>query len=204
MLDDFKYPEADPNKKTAQQIWDERYEGESFLFGKEPMPFLKHYVSSLKLGKAIDIGAGEGRNSVFLAQQGFTVDAIDCSTKGVEKIKRLAAEKNVQVEAKTQNLDFFLMPLMRYDTIVMAYFKPQARFFSEVRRGLVPGGTFLLEAYTVDHLRYQSTPNPMISIEDCYKPNEILSYLKEFHILYYKELPEGNSYSVQVIAQKHK
>lgn len=202
MFDDLKYPEHDPNKKSAPQIWEERYAAQSYLFGKEPVLLLKNHVGSLKKGKALEIAMGEGRNVVFLAEQGFQAEGIDCSAKAVEKAKRLAEEKKVSVETKVQNLDFFLMPLMKYDTIVMAYFKPLPRFFSEVRRGLVQGGTFALEAYTVDHVKHQSPPNPLVDFDSCYKPNEVLSHLKDFQILYYNELPEGNSYSVQVIARK--
>ncbi len=204
MFDDFKYPEPDPNKKPPAVVWDERYSKDGYLFGKEPVVSLKTYVDVLKKGKTLDIATGEGRNAVFLAQHGFTVEGIDCSSKGVEKAKRLAEEKSVSVEFKGQNLDFFLMPLMKYDTILMTYFRPQARFFSEIRRGLVAGGTFLLEAYTVEHLRAQSSPNPNIEFEECYKPNEVLSHLKDFHVLLYKEFPEGNAHTVQVIAQKRK
>lgn len=203
MLDDVKYPEPDPNKKPAQEIWNERYKGESYLFGKEPVSVLKSFVSSLKKNKALDIGVGEGRNAVFLAEQGFEVEGIDCSGRGIEKAKKLAEEKKISISLKTQNLDFFLMPLMRYDTILMTYFRPQARFFNEIRRGLVAGGTFVLEAYTVEELRGGSK-NPNIDFEDCYKPNEVISHLKEFHILYYKEMPEGPHHIVQAIAQKRK
>lgn len=199
---DEKYPEPDPNKKPAAQVWDERYAGEKYLFGKEPVLLLKNYLSILKPGKAVEIACGEGRNSVFLAQNGFQIEGVDCSKNAIEKAKKLAAEKNATAEFKTQNLDFFLMPLMKYDTIVMTYYRPQARFFSEVRRGLVAGGTFALEAYTVDHLRAQNVPNPNIDFEDCFKPNEVLSHLKDFHVLLYKEIPEGNSHTVQVIAKK--
>jgi tellurite methyltransferase len=203
-MDDLKYPEPDPNKKTPQTIWEGRYAGQSYLFGREPIPFLKHYVKSLKMGKALDVGMGEGRNAVFLAQQGFAVEGLDCSTKAVEKAKALAEEKKVKVEAKVQNLDFFLMPLMKYDTILMNYFRPLPRFFSEIRRGLVLGGTFLLEAYTTEHLRKTNPPNPNIDFEECYKPNEVISHLREFHILYYKEMEEGGMHIVQAIAQKAK
>lgn len=203
MFDDLKYPEPDPNKKPVAQVWNERYAGDGYLFGKEPVLSLKNYLSHLKPGKAIDIAMGEGRNSVFLAQHGFTVEGIDCASAAVQKAQKLAQEKNVSFEAKTQNLDFFLMPLMRYDTILMTYYKPLARFFSEIRRGLVLGGTFLLEAYTTEHLRHQKTPNPNIDFEECYKPNEVLSHLKEFQILLYKEIPEGSAHTVQVIARKH-
>jgi len=201
MRDEMEYPEVDPNKKSAKDLWEERYAGDKYLFGKEPVLCLKNNLSVLRKGKAIDIGMGEGRNSVVLAQNGFTVEGVDCSAKAIEKAKALAAEKGATIDAKTQNLDFFLMPLMKYDTLVMTYYRPQARFFNEIRRGLVQGGTCLIEAYTVDHAKHH--PNhPMLDFDQCYKPNEVLTLLKEFHILFYKELKEGDSYLVQAIAEK--
>jgi len=199
---DEKYPEVDPNKKSAAQIWEARYARDGYLFGKEPVVTLKTFVDVLKPGKAIDIAMGEGRNSVFLAQKGFQVEGVDCNKDAIERAKKLAAEKGVTIEAKVQNLDFFLMPLMKYDTILMTYFRPQARFFSEIRRGLVAGGTFLLEAYTGDHFRAQNPPNPNLDFEECYKANEVLGHLKDFHVLYYKEMGEGGQHLVQCIAKK--
>lgn len=198
---DEKYPEPDPNKRSAVQVWEERYAGTNYLFGKEPVLSLKSYANILRKGKALDIAMGEGRNAVYLASQGFQVEGIDCSAKAVEKAKALAAEKGVSIDAKTQNLDFFLMPLMKFDTVLMTYFKPLPRFFSEIRRGLVQGGTFLLEAYTTEQMKLQPG-NPNLDFDQCYKPNEVLHHLKDFHILLYKEIPEGGSHVVQVIAQK--
>jgi SAM-dependent methyltransferase len=200
MFDDIKYPEVDPNKKTAAQLWEERYAPEHYVFGKEPALLLKSYVGSLKKGKALEIAMGEGRNAAFLAGQGFQMEGVDCSAKAIEKAKKLAIEKGVTFEAKVQNLDFFLMPLMKYDTIIMTYFKPLPRFFSEIRRGLVQGGTVAIEAYTIEQAK--AAPNPLLDFDQCYKPNELLGALKEFQILYYKELPEGSSHLVQVIAKK--
>jgi tellurite methyltransferase len=202
MYDEPQYPEVDPNKKSAKELWEERYAESKYLFGKEPVLSLKNNLSVLKKGKALDIGMGEGRNAVFLAQNGFEVEGLDCSPKAVEKAKALAAEKNAKLEAKAQNLDFFLMPLMKYDTILMTYFRPQARFFNEIKRGLVHGGTFLLEAYTIEHLRHHQ--NPLIDFDQCFKPNEVLSHLRDFHVLYYKEMKEGDAHLVQAIAEKNK
>jgi cyclopropane fatty-acyl-phospholipid synthase-like methyltransferase len=201
---DEKYPEVDPNKKSAVEIWEARYSSAGYLFGKEPIVSLKSYISNLKPGKVLDVAMGEGRNAVFLAQNGFQVEGIDCSAKAVAKAKALADEKKVSVEAKTQNLDFFLMPLMKYDSIVMSYFKPLPRFFSEIKRGLVMGGTVLFEAYTTEHLKLQNPPNPSIDFDQCFKPNELLTQLKDFHILYYHEMAEGNSHLVRAIAKKTK
>jgi tellurite methyltransferase len=200
MFDEFKYAEPDPNKKPASEVWNTRYAGDKYLYGKEPVIALKNYLSQLRKGNALDVAMGEGRNAVYLAQNGFQVQGMDCSSVAIEKAGKLAAEKNVSLEAKTQNLDFFLMPLMKFDTILMTYFRPNTRFFSEIRRGLVHGGTLLMEAYTTEQAK--AAPNPLLDFEECYKPNEILSHLKDFHILLYKEIPDGASHTVQLIARK--
>ena len=202
MFDEIEYREPDPNKKTAQEIWEARYAGDKYLYGKEPSLSLKTYFEILKKGKALDVAMGEGRNAVFLAEKGFEVEGCDCSPKAVEKAKKLAQEKNVKLEAKVQNLDFFLMPLMKYDTVIMTNFKPLPRFFSEIRRGLVLGGTCVLEAYTVDHYKEYQGKDPNLDFDQCYKPNEMLRALKEFRILYYKEMKEGATHIVQAIAMK--
>ncbi len=199
---DEKYPEVDPNKKSALQIWEERYSKNGYLYGKEPVVTLKTFCGNLKTGKALDIAMGEGRNAVYLASNGFEVEGIDVSPKAVEKAKALATEKGVNFSSKVQNLDFFLMPLMKYDTILMTYYKPNSRFFSEIRRGLVAGGTFLLEAHSTEQVR--NNPNSGIDFESCYKPNEVLGYLQDFLVLYYKEMAEGGQHLVQLIAQKKK
>ena len=191
------------NQIPAGEKWNLRYQPKEFLYGREPMLALKNLLPELKVGKAIDIGMGEGRNAIYLAQKGFQVDGIDASSVAIERARKLAEEKGVKIEAKVQNLDFFLMPLMKFDSVVIGYFRPQARFFSEVRRGLVPGGTFLLEAYTTEHLRAHGAASGL-ELEECYKPNEILGYLKEFHILYYRELMDGDAHTVQVLARKNK
>ncbi len=204
MFDDFQYREPDPNKKPAASVWNERYSKDDYLFGKEPTLVVKNYFETLRKGKALDVAMGEGRNAVFLAEHGFLMEGLDCSSAAVEKAKKLAADKKVSLEAKAQNLDFFLMPLMKYDTIVMTYFKPQKRFFSEIRRGLVLGGTVALEAHLVEHFKKHGATNPMIDFEECYHPNELLHQLKDFNVLYYKEIPDGTSHTVQAIAQKAK
>lgn len=200
-MDDNLYPTHDPNKKTAPQLWDERYSGPDYLYGKEPSSFVRSYASLLKQGKLIDIATGEGRNLAYLASLGFECEGIDCSPKGIEKTKKLLEEKKVKAEARIVNLDFFLMPLMKYDSVVMTYFRPMPRFFSEIRRGLVMNGTFLLEACTVEH--YKNPKNQTnLDFDQCYKENEVLKLLKDFTVLYYKEMKEGDSVIVQALAQK--
>lgn len=89
--------------------WDARYGASEteWFFGKEPSILGRLTVSMWKqtygerAAKAIDLGCGEGRDSVFFAQQGWTVDAVDASAAGIEKARRLAAESGVSLRSVT-------------------------------------------------------------------------------------------------------
>ena len=211
MFKDISFSKPNHQNKKLSEIWDERYLCSHYLFGEEPVTGLKQLISQLKKGKCLDIAMGEGRNTVFLAKSGFQAEGIELSSNAIEKAKKLATKHQVSIEAKTQNLDFFLMPLMRYETVVMTYFKPLVRFFSEIRRGLVLGGTLFIEAYLTNELRYHANKHPnlesIVSIDECYRSNELLHYLKEsFEVLYYRELlsDENECHTVVALVRKTK
>ncbi|MEI2785642.1 MAG: methyltransferase domain-containing protein [Candidatus Nanopelagicales bacterium] len=71
--------------------WDDRYAAEDRVWGGEPNRFVVQYLGDLPPGSAIDLGAGEGRNSVWLAQQGWDVTAVDFSATGLRKARQMAA-----------------------------------------------------------------------------------------------------------------
>ena len=66
-------------------FWDKKYETEAYIFGKEPVGFLREHIDLLPRGKALDIAMGEGRNAVFLAKNGFNVDGCDISEIAVKR-----------------------------------------------------------------------------------------------------------------------
>jgi 2-polyprenyl-3-methyl-5-hydroxy-6-metoxy-1,4-benzoquinol methylase len=80
-------------------MWDERYKSDKYGYGKIPVPFLTESITGLDTGRALCLGAGEGRNAVWLAEQGFATTALDISGVGLEKVARLAEEHNVNVES---------------------------------------------------------------------------------------------------------
>ena len=73
-----------------QSRWDKHYDIEEFLFGTEPIHFLKENINLLPKGKALDLAMGEGRNGVYLATQGFDVLGLDISPLGLNKAHKLA------------------------------------------------------------------------------------------------------------------
>ena len=89
---------------------------------------------------------------------------------------------------------------MKWDTIILSYFKPVPRYFFEIKRSLVQGGTLLLENYTTDLFHVEKEPE--VDPEDCFKPNEVLKQLEGLRVLFYQETSINNKPIVQCLAKK--
>ncbi len=130
------------------------------------------------------MATGEGRNAVFLAQNGFEVDAVDISEKGLRKARKLAREKRVKVNALLVDLDHYQIERKRYDLIANFYFLKR-RLIPKIREGLKKGGKVIFETYLLEH-RKLATGGPK-QAKYFLKPNELLRLFKEFRILFYRE-----------------
>lgn len=189
-------------KEGSREWWDARYQGVSdYLYGKAPSPFLVESIDYLRKGEALDIGTGEGRNAVYLASKGFKVTGIDFSETAGTRAKTLAKDSGVEVEFKTQDLDFLLIPIMKYDTIVVSDLHPPLTVLKGLARGLAKGGTLLLEGFLMDQARSNEGPKP--DPIECYRPNEAIEYARELQILYYSELRSSpKEVRVRMLARK--
>ena len=170
--------------KSDQKRWDKRFRKKEFALGKEPNPFLKKHIHLLPKGKTLDMAAGEGRNAVFLAQNGFEVDAVDISEKGLKKARKLAREKGVKINTFLVDLDQHPMGKERYDLIVNFYFL-RRRLIPRIKKGLKKGGKVIFETYLLEH-RKLGTGGPK-QAKYFLKPNELLGLFKDFRILFYRE-----------------
>jgi 2-polyprenyl-3-methyl-5-hydroxy-6-metoxy-1,4-benzoquinol methylase len=79
-------------------MWDERYSAEEYAYGKTPNKFLEETVNCIPKGKVLSLAEGEGRNAVFLAKQGYSVTAVDASSVGLNKARKLAEKNAVVIE----------------------------------------------------------------------------------------------------------
>lgn len=170
--------------RDDQKKWDERFGRKEFALGKNPNPFLKKHIHLLPRGKALDIATGEGRNAVFLAQNGFEVDAVDISEKGLKKVRALAREKGVKINTVLVDLDQYQIEKERYDLIANFYFLKR-RLIPRIRTGLKKGGKVIFETYTLEH-RTLATGGPK-QAKYFLKPNEPLRLFKKFRIQLYRE-----------------
>ncbi len=170
--------------KTDQKRWDTRFGKKEFALGKKPNPFLKKHIHLFPKGRALDIATGEGRNAVFLAQNGFDADAVDISEKGLRKARKLAREKGVKINTFLVDLDQYQIEKERYDLIVNFYFLKR-RLIQRMKKGLKKGGKVIFETYLLEH-RTLGAGGPK-QTKYFLKPNELLRLFKEFRILFYRE-----------------
>jgi tellurite methyltransferase len=170
--------------KSDLEKWDKKYQGEEFAYGKKPNVFLKKHLKSLEKGIALDLATGEGRNAVFLAKAGWTVDAVDISPAGVRKARRLAKEAGVRINFMQADLDFYAIAKEKYDLISVLYFWDR-RLVPRLKKALKKGGRILFETYTFETL--------LLGLEGpreakyLLKSNELLRLFRDFRVLFYRE-----------------
>jgi predicted TPR repeat methyltransferase len=140
-------------------FWDSKYSVDEYVYTKDVNRFVKESCSDLAPGKMIDLAGGEGRNTVFFAEQGWQAENIDLSPVGLEKCERLAAEKNVSDLVFTTNasaLDF-VSQLAPVDLGVIAYLQiPQGELAVAITRlveNIKPGGVFFGVWHALENLK---------------------------------------------------
>ena len=181
------------------QRWQTRFSAPGYLFGKEPNDFLKSKASLLKHGqKALSIADGEGRNGVFLAEQGLDVLAIDFSPVALEKSRALAKERGVALRTELADVATWTWPVAEFDVVVAIFFQfcgPElrSRIFASIKRALKPGGRLLLEGYRPKQLEYK-TGGPS-QVENLYTRELLETEFKDFSSIaideYDKVISEG-------------
>jgi SAM-dependent methyltransferase len=165
---------------SPRAFWEARYAdaGTDFVFGQAPNDFLVREAHRLPEGcRVLSVADGEGRNSVFLAQQGHRVDALEFAPSAIAKARALAAERHVTlgvIEADAFEWDW---PRERYDAVVAIFvqFAPpaqRARLFEHMLRALVPDGLLLLQGYTPQQLVH-GTGGPS-AVENLYTEQMLL------------------------------
>ncbi len=139
-----------------QNQWDERYARQEYIYGTEPNKFLKEQLSMLKPGRILFPAEGEGRNAVFAASLGWETDAFDQSVEGQKKAVKLATHNGVTINYYIQSLSDWNPEPDQYDCIALIFVHLpdglRQQVHNAVVRALKPGGTLLLEAFTLNQL----------------------------------------------------
>lgn len=196
-------------------MWNDRYNAPGYLFGTDPAAFLRREAGRLVAGQtALCVADGEGRNSVFLAELGLQVTAMDASNVAVDKARALADAKGVPVDFHVADIATWDWDARLDDVVVGIFFQfagPALRdaIFAGMVRALAPNGLLLLHGYTPAQLDHD-TGGPRI-LENLYTADLLADRFKDLDILhlaeYEPDLAEGSrhigqSALIDLVAQR--
>lgn len=187
----------------AASVWDQRYDTPEFLFGTAPNEYLVSQQSLLRPGmRALAVADGEGRNSVWLARQGLSVDAFDVSPVAVGKARRLAGDAQVAVDFHVADCDAWSWKPASYDVVAAIFVQfadpaLRVRLFANIVTTLKPGGILILQGYTPKQLEYK-TGGPGV-LENLYTEEILRTELGALDIVelrnYEANLDEGTQHA---------
>ena len=195
--------------------WDERYASEEFYFGTKPNDFLVSQRLLLKPGMScLAVADGEGRNGVWLAQQGLRVLSVEASPVALEKARKLAEQRGVIVEFEQADLSQWQWGENRFDMVAAIFIQfahPALReqMFAGIRRCLKPGGLLLLQGYTPRQLEYKTGGPP--AAENMYTEALLREAFGDMEIIHLREhddhVSEGAGHSgmsalIDLVARK--
>ncbi|WP_374573346.1 cyclopropane-fatty-acyl-phospholipid synthase family protein [Phenylobacterium sp.] len=185
------------DKQTSD--WNTRYAREDYLFGEAPNAFLAAQAPRLKAGgTALAVADGEGRNGVWLAQQGLDVLSLDSSAVAQDKARRLAQARGAPLRLELGDLAAWEFPPARFDVVAAIFIQfagpaLRARLFEGMKRTLKPGGLLLLEGYRPEQIAY-GTGGPRV-VENLYTEAMLREAFADLEIVelkaYDAEIEEG-------------
>ncbi|MDQ4048554.1 MAG: class I SAM-dependent methyltransferase [Actinomycetota bacterium] len=191
--------------ESASDFWDRRYRDVERLWPQEANAQLVAFAAGLPPGRALDIGAGEGRNAVWLAKSGWRVTALDVSEVGLERAAKRAAEEGVELECVLGDWREHV-PAHPIDLAVISFMHPppdeRAAMFERARAALTPGGHLFTVGVDLVERGRRGPPDP----DRLYTPERLSEALVGFDVLrcesvaYEGEAREGRRAVVDVVA----
>jgi 2-polyprenyl-3-methyl-5-hydroxy-6-metoxy-1,4-benzoquinol methylase len=170
--------------REDQGRWDKKYREKKFELNQDANSILKKNIRLFPKEKALDVAAGEGRNAIFLARNGFNVEAVDISKIGLSRARKLAKAQGVKIKTIMADLDNYSIPSGHYDLIIDFYFLDR-RLIPKIKKGLKKGGMVVFETYTSEQ-KDLGTGGPK-GLKYLLRPNELLRLFQDFRILFYRE-----------------
>jgi len=131
--------------EIERERWDRLYSNPAASFNTAPNAFLTDVVKTLKPGRALEIGMGQGRNAVYLAKLGWDVTGFDISETGMSLARKSAADAGVKLRTINKSMDDFDYGVDQWDLIVATY--EGASWREKAVRGLKPGGIVVVEGF---------------------------------------------------------
>lgn len=148
-----------------RKMWNEKFsDKKDYVY--EPIAFIRNNLSRLKKSRLLDLACGYGKNSVFLAESGFEVMAVDISDKALRIFRDEIIARGLKIGIVQAEVREFIGTLRpgTFDSVLISRFKPDDLIIAEIYEVLKPGGIFMLVSLNLKHREVNSQPFP----EECY------------------------------------
>lgn len=152
----------------------------------DPSEIVRLFSRMAPVKRAMDIAAGEGRNALYLAEQGFQVDAVDISDVAMDRLKG----RHPRLTALRRDLDTYQIPAGRYGLIANIRYLNR-RLFPAIIEGLVPGGVLIFETYLIE--AEGEDAGPIHCRDYLLRENELLHSFLRMRIIHYSESRDAPS-----------
>jgi SAM-dependent methyltransferase len=145
---------------SEYERWEGRYAVPEYIFGREPNYFLASCKPLLPAsGRALAVADGEGRNGIWLAEQGLDVVSLDFSPSAQKKAETLARERGVSITFVRGDVHTWVYPDAAFDVVVDIFTQfsspeERAKKWAGMRKALKPGGLLIVQGYTPKQLQY--------------------------------------------------
>ena len=138
--------------------WDDRYRDTDLVWSAGPNAFVAEICAGFEPGRSIDLAAGEGRNALWLAEQGWDSTAVDFSAVAIDKAREIAERRGIEITTEVADLTTYEPTPGGYDLVVVAYLQlPDEQLTPILRRAaaaVAPGGHFVLVNHDLDNLEH--------------------------------------------------
>ena len=189
-------------RRLEVDMWNRMLTAPNPAFNVQPNAFLVRAVKGVRPGAALDYGMGQGRNAIYLAQQGWTVTGFDPAEKAVALAQDNARQLGVKLTALTVGDEQFDFGKAQWDLIVLSYVSFRATM-PRIVESLKPGGLVVVEAFHRDSLK-----NGPIGGGVVWDTNELLKLFERFRVIVYEDVEDksdfgkGTNRVVRLLAQK--
>ena len=146
----------------------------------QPNGFLVEMVKGRKPGKALDVAMGQGRNSVWLAMQGWDVTGFDPADEAIAEAQKAAKQNGVTIHTQVTTMEQFDFGENQWDLIVLSY-AGCSDTAARVQEALKPGGILVEEAFHTDALKRMKIGGSLC------KPAELPNAFKDLRVIRYEE-----------------
>ncbi len=162
--------------------WEERYRAKAERPLDLPSRFLQQHLPQLPRGLALDVACGDGRNALFLARHGFTVEAIDIAMAGLRRAQAAIRRDRLPVRLIQADLVSFPLRRERYAVIINIRYLERA-LWPALKRAVREGGVIVVETFLIDQLQFGHPSNPAYLLER----GELADAFRDFEVGVYEE-----------------